>query len=209
MSASNREDTPLETKPLFIVVEGIDRSGKSTLVNGLCDELKRLGLNIKKIRYPNRNNLTGELINQVLTGTKKLSNEAMHLLFSANRWEDAAQIESYYKEKNTVIICDRYILSGAAYSIANGLSPSFAFSSDEGNILPNLTLFIDVTPGEASYRQGYGNEIYEKKEFQEKVYKAMKNNLQRYPHIILPSTTVHNLLTLAVNYTLDLIKEQN
>ena len=46
-----------------------------------------------------------------------MGNEAVHLLFSMNRWENkhwlAEQLAS-----GTNIVCDRYAYSGVAYSVA-------------------------------------------------------------------------------------------
>jgi dTMP kinase len=47
----------------------------------------------------------------------KFSDEAIHLLFAANRWEMKEQILKDLKE-GTTLICDRYAFSGVAYSAA-------------------------------------------------------------------------------------------
>ena len=39
------------------------------------------------IRFPNRESITGKQINEYLLGKQKMADEAIHLLFSANRWE--------------------------------------------------------------------------------------------------------------------------
>jgi dTMP kinase len=41
---------------------------------------------------------------------------------------------------------------------------------DKGLIQPDLVFFIDVNPEETKLRSGYGDERYEKYEFQKKVY---------------------------------------
>lgn len=38
----------------FIVVEGLDRSGKTTQVKKLCDSLYQRGHNVKTIRFPGK-----------------------------------------------------------------------------------------------------------------------------------------------------------
>ena len=45
-------------------------------------------------------------------------------------------------------------------------------SSDHGLLSPDITLFLDIDPLVAKERGGYGNEIYEKLEYQIKVRSA-------------------------------------
>lgn len=47
----------------------------------------------------------------------KYPDEAIHLIFAANRWEMRDQILSDLKSGIT-LICDRYAFSGVAYSAA-------------------------------------------------------------------------------------------
>jgi dTMP kinase len=39
------------------------------------------------LNFPDRTTELGEVISSYLKGTKELSDEVVHLLFSANRWE--------------------------------------------------------------------------------------------------------------------------
>lgn len=50
---------------------------------------------------------------------KELSDEAIHLLFSANRWERANNIMKLL-EAGTTLIVDRYCYSGVAFSASKG-----------------------------------------------------------------------------------------
>ena len=66
----------------LIVFEGGDRSGKSTQVQRLVDSLSMCVMQ----RFPDRTTHTGQIINSYLQGDP-MNDQAMHLLFSANRWE--------------------------------------------------------------------------------------------------------------------------
>ena len=50
----------------------------------------------------------------------KLNDEAVHLLFAMNRWEQKEDLISTL-ESGTNLVCDRYAYSGVAYSGAKGL----------------------------------------------------------------------------------------
>lgn len=194
-------------KSLFIVVEGIDRSGKSSLVSALENTLIKRGFNVHILRYPNRLNNTGKLISEVLSGNTVVSKETAHLLFSANRWEDKSKIEELLNDNLNIILCDRYILSGISYSLANGLPEKFIINSDKGMTEPDLTLFLDVSPTIAAQRSGFGEEIYEKREFQESVYIIMKELLEKYNHKIIQSVPHEEMHRIALEYILELIRE--
>lgn len=78
---------------LFLVFEGLDRSGKSTQSDRLAEYLRQKKISVKKINFPDRTTTIGCLINSYLQSKSDLSDEAIHLLFSSNRWEVSKQIE--------------------------------------------------------------------------------------------------------------------
>jgi dTMP kinase len=101
----------------------------------------------------------------------KCDAHALHLLFSANRWETAAVIRSHLSA-GTHVVVDRYSASGMAYSVANGLDLGWCESTERGLPVPDLVMYLHVTPETAEKRDGFGSERYEKREFQERVATA-------------------------------------
>jgi dTMP kinase len=70
------------------------------------------------ITYIDRESVSGKTLNQYLQNRDmKYPDEAIHLIFAANRWEMRDQILSDLKSGIT-LICDRYAFSGVAYSAA-------------------------------------------------------------------------------------------
>lgn len=100
--------------------------------------------------------------------TSKLDRHALHLLFTANRWEHMESMRSLLDSGYT-IICDRYSYSGIAYGSANGLSFDWCSTIEKGLIKPDLVVFMTITPSEAESRANYGEEIYENKAMQTRV----------------------------------------
>lgn len=47
-----KEPVNFRQRGAFIVIEGLDRSGKTTQVKRLCDKLYSQGRNIKTLRFP-------------------------------------------------------------------------------------------------------------------------------------------------------------
>ena len=66
------------------------------------------------------------MLNQYLRNKDfKFSDEAIHLFFSANRWEMKEQILKDL-ESGITLVCDRYAFSGVAYSAAKVTNSSFS-----------------------------------------------------------------------------------
>ena len=72
---------------LFVLFEGVDRCGTSTQARRLVDRLVRSGQPATLLRFPDRDTTIGGMINAYLTNKAELDDHAVHLLFSANRWE--------------------------------------------------------------------------------------------------------------------------
>jgi dTMP kinase len=154
----------------IIVLEGCDRAGKSTHCAKLASEI----VNSKVLRFPDRSTETGKVIDAYLKGEKKLDDHVIHLLFAANRWEKAQEIYEAVQSNQNVII-DRYAYSGIAYSGAkDGLDINWCKEQDRGLPKPDIVCFLDVSPEVAERRGGFGNEVYEKREFQGKVRSNFK-----------------------------------
>jgi dTMP kinase len=71
----------------LIVLEGLDRSGKSSQCKALASFLRSRGESVEEWRFPDRTTAIGQMISSYLTGASELDDSAIHLLFSANRWE--------------------------------------------------------------------------------------------------------------------------
>jgi dTMP kinase len=100
-------------KGKFIVIDGIDGSGKATQVGLLAKRLKKEGVKVKTIDFPRYyNNFFGKLIGEFLTG-KYGDFIAMHprvasVLYAADRWEASKDIQKWLDE-GYVVLADRYV----------------------------------------------------------------------------------------------------
>ncbi|PWN50915.1 hypothetical protein IE53DRAFT_73942 [Violaceomyces palustris] len=164
--ASPASNTEATKRGALIVVEGLDRAGKSTQVARLAEALEA-----RSIKFPERTTAIGKMIDSYLAQERELDDRAIHLLFSANRWECARSIiEEVESGRN--VVCDRYAFSGIAYSCSKGLDYEWCRNPDIGLPLPDLTVFLDLDAEAAAARGGYGEERYEKLEFQARVRQA-------------------------------------
>jgi dTMP kinase len=160
----------------LIVFEGLDRSGKSTqaqlLLNALKDHYK---MQCELWKYPNRTTQTGKLINDYLMNKAELEDHAVHLLFSANRWETVDEMKAKLHAGVNLII-DRYAYSGTAYSAAKKtLNFDWCKQCDNGLPKPDLVCFMDTSASlELGSRDSFGMERYEKIDFLNEVYQNYK-----------------------------------
>ncbi|GIX78602.1 thymidylate kinase [Caerostris extrusa] len=161
----------------LIVFEGCDRVGKSTHAKTLYESLKAEDLkveslqfqlgknyNLEHLKYQNRSTPIGSIINDYLTGSQEVEDHAIHLLFSANRWEQVPKMLRLLNSGVNLIV-DRYAYSG-------GLNFSWCKQSDVGLPKPDLVLYLDLAPDAIAKRSGFGDEIYEKEDFQNEVKKV-------------------------------------
>lgn len=125
------------------------------------------------------------MINAYLQGQSEQNDQAIHLLFSANRWEATQAILRDLEAGYTVVI-DRYSFSGAVYSAAknnSAMSLEWCWNPEIGLPKPDLVLFLDISPEDAAKRGGYGDERYEKEEMQVKVRKLFKTLFEQVENL--------------------------
>lgn len=154
---------------IFIALEGIDGSGKTTHAKELVQLLEKEGIKAVYTKEPT-DGVVGELIRKVLNSEIKIPPISLQYLFCADRGIHQEEIEDYLK-KGYVVVSDRYFWSAVAYGIAD-LAGSEDFYVTVFSILsfynrflsPDCTFFLDVDVEEADRRLTESHkqkEIYE------------------------------------------------
>ncbi|XP_077440532.1 thymidylate kinase [Vanacampus margaritifer] len=153
----------------LIVLEGVDKAGKTTQCKKLVQSLQQSGHPAEMMRFPDRSTTIGKLISAYLEKKSELEDHTVHLLFSANRWEMVPEIKRKL-ERGTTLVVDRYAFSGAAFTSAKpGFSLDWCTRPDVGLPKPDIVLFLRLSPAEAASRGRYGEERYEDAAFQSAV----------------------------------------
>lgn len=103
----------------FYVFEGLDKAGKSTLINKVEQKLKELGLEVKVIHFPTeenlKNNIFGTLVQDFLQNNISTDKpELIYQLYANDRLEQKEYLE-WLLNKYDVVLCDRYMYSNLAY----------------------------------------------------------------------------------------------
>jgi len=193
---------------ILVVFEGVDRSGKTTQSTRIVSDLLEMGIPAVHMRFPDRKTATGKVINAYLQESVNTDDRAIHLLFSANRWEARDNLTKLINDGKVVVI-DRYAYSGAAFSAAKGLDLDWCKGPDRGLPRPDLIIYLNLPITEASQRGGYGNERYEKAEFQEKVKRQFELLVEKDWSIIDATKSQTDITKEVQNLVLNVLKQPN
>ncbi len=136
-------------KGLFIVIEGIDGSGKGTQSRLLCDWLNNQGYDSVLTVEPTDGEIGVVLRSCLEKGSLKPAAEA--LLFAADRVEHTAWIESEI-DMGRIVVSDRYLQSSLAYQGAHGLDSEWIADMNQFARKPDLLIILDIDPQNALER---------------------------------------------------------
>lgn len=165
---------------LFIALEGIDASGKSTQVIRIKEKLEEKGREVT-IKNPFEGEI-GKFIRKILSEESKVPTITLQYLISANRQVQQLEIIEELKKGKYVII-DRYIWSAVAYGIfdkgVNDIEKTSQWLLVEQSILsmyhqflmPNYNFYLDISPEVAVKRLAQMKKAYEMYEDEDKIKK--------------------------------------
>ena len=135
---------------MLITFEGIDGSGKSTLIKQVGEYLKSKNLNTLITYEP-----YDEDIRNLIKSGKYLP-KAELALFTADRVQHIENIILPALKDNMIVLCDRFIDSTIAYQFGgNGISPDIIkamYKLLNYPIYPERTYYLDIPVSEAMFR---------------------------------------------------------
>ena len=141
---------------LFIVLEGPDKSGKSTQARLLVAALAARGRRVLHKREPG-GTCVAESIRKVLLDPKlEVSPVAELFLYEASRAQHTAEVLLPALKGGKTVVCERYTLSTDVYQgLARGLGLATTGTLNRiatSGLAPDLTIVIDVPDSEFSRR---------------------------------------------------------
>ena len=155
-------------KGIFIVIEGLDGSGKTTQATLLAKKLEQ-NHKIFLTAEPSRGKIGTFIREGCLYEDKRLPTEAEALLFAADRIEHMYNEVKPALDESKLVICDRYIYSSLAYQGSTGLSLEWIKTINARALQPDFSIFIDVSPEKVIERLQRKKSIMETLETQTKV----------------------------------------
>lgn len=139
----DKQNSSISKKGFLLVVEGLDGSGKSTLINNLYNTLQKEKYPVKVSRWRG-SPVIGRYIDQIQSRKAILSPLGFSLLHAA---DFADRIEREIKpalEKGNIVICDRYFQTEIARDFAFGIDPNWSDKLYPYAIKPDMVLYLDI-----------------------------------------------------------------
>ena len=166
---------------MFIVLEGLDGAGTTTLCRRLSAWIEEHAQAVVQTFEP-----TDLPIGQLIRATLRQEADApgrasLPWMFAADRSDHLARrIEPALREKQHVV-CDRYMPSSLAYqALEVGMDRVWALN--EGFRVPDLLVFLDIDVDTALTRisrRGGSLEVYERREHLERIARNYQEALSR------------------------------
>jgi dTMP kinase len=176
----------------FITLEGVEGSGKSTIINFIKDSLETSGKKVVVTREPGGIDIA-EQIRSVILDRKntKMEGRTEALLYAAARRQHLVEKVIPSLNEGNIVLCDRFIDSSLAYQgYARGLGIKEVYSVNKfaiENLMPDLTLYLDLDPqiGLNRIAKNKGREInrldLEEINFHVKVQEGYEEVLKMFP----------------------------
>lgn len=197
----------MSKKSLFVAIEGLDGSGKTTIARHLAYFAQTaLNEHIKLTFEPHDPSAGGLFIRQILEKKiRNFSNESLMMAFASNRLDHCdREINPWLNaEGERVLICDRYYLSSLVYQSNDTYSFEDVMTVNNKARKPDLTIFMNVS-NQVCYqrmqKRDKPEELFEKdlSETREKYYKAIN---------FLRETRNENIVVIEANGTMKEVLE--
>jgi dTMP kinase len=135
----------MQKRGAFIVIEGLDGSGKTTQAKLLEAKFMQSHRALYTAE-PSEGRIGVFIRNSCLYGEKRLLPDVEALLFAADRIEHVEnEIKPALREKR-LVVSDRYVYSSLAYQGSAGLNLNWIRALNKHALEPDFAVFIDVSP---------------------------------------------------------------
>jgi dTMP kinase len=172
---------------LFISLDGLDGTGKSTQCRLLADWLCSRGHAVTACADPG-GTVTGERIRELLLDRRhEMAVTSEALLFMASRAQLTAEIIRPALDTGRIVVSDRFLLANVVYQgHAGGLDPELLWTMGRiatGGLEPDLTLVLDLPVEAAIARRKRSEDRFESRaaDYQARVREGFLTEARRHP----------------------------
>lgn len=189
---------------IYIALEGIDGSGKTTQVERLAEEFKLQGREVVITAEPNEDIETGKYIRQVLRGEIKVPSVTIQYLMTANRIVNHAHVVEPALKRGAAVLSSRSFWSAIPYGMLDkSMESSTAAVIEKNNrhiliaqgiltlfhqfLVADYTFCLDIPVDVALSRMAHTekkHEIYERRDRLEKIKKGYELLIHEFPEHI-------------------------
>lgn len=192
-------------KGLYIALEGIDGSGKTTQGERLASYFTKKGKSVVRTQEPRKTEgIVGRIINEILQARTEVPPVALQHLFTADRVLHYEEIIIPALEEGEVVISDRCFWSAIPYGILDRMvAEDGGYNYEMGKVIlaaqgilsmyhqfmvPDHTFYLNVPVDTGLHRKGDTDakkEIYETKEKLDKIVLGYKWLAKEFPKEIV------------------------
>jgi dTMP kinase len=162
----------MKKQGIFICIEGLDGSGKTTHAHRLVRNLQKRGIDAVYTTEPSRGELGIFIRETILEGKKRVPRVVEALLFAVDRVEHFENNVKPALKEGKVVVSDRCVYSSLAYQGAAGLDLEWIEEINRFALAPDLALYIDVPPEVVVKRIRRKKSVMERLETQRRVQKV-------------------------------------
>lgn len=166
---------------MFIVVEGLDGSGKTLQMKNIEQMLIESKRKYIITREPGgTQNPVGEQLRTIILNNK-MDDYTRGLLYAASRYEHQLKIKQWIKE-GYIVVSDRYIYSSLAYQSENyeDITELLYLNRYKNMIKPDIILHLDITLDTYKKRKDQRSSERELDELEKKSDKFFKKSIEQY-----------------------------
>jgi len=195
---------------MFVVLEGIDGSGKTSVGKEVVRLLRDAGIKARFTFEPSDLPI-GRLLRDVLKGGIETDPHTHALLFAADREEHMRMEVLPLVEEGEIVICDRYVYASMAYQGAKGLELDYVWNMNTELPHfrePDLAFLLDVDPVRSLKRTTHREEadIFETPTYLQEVRKNYHLIAKEHDMIIVDAgqemekvvRDIHGMILLAI-----------
>ena len=162
----------MKKQGIFICIEGLDGSGKTTHAHRLVRNLQKHGIDAIYTTEPSKGELGTFIRGTILEGKKRVPRVIEALLFAVDRIEHFEKDVKPALKDGKVVVSDRCVYSSLAYQGAAGLDLEWIKEINKFALPPDLALYINVPPEVVVKRIRRKKSVMERLETQRRVQKV-------------------------------------
>ena len=195
----------MKKKGLFICIEGLDGSGKTTHAHRIVRNLQKQGFDAVNTTEPSLGELGKFIRKTVLQGKKRVPRVVEALLFAVDRVEHVEKDVKPALEEGKIVISDRCVYSSLAYQGAAGLDLEWIEEINRMALPPDLGIYIDVPPEVVVERIKRKKSVMERLETQRKVQEVYMKYVENGKLVAVDgdkrkAEVTKNILTVILNF---------
>ena len=162
----------MKKKGVFICIEGLDGSGKTTHAHRLVRNLQENRFDAIYTTEPSRGELGTFIRGTILEGKKRVPRVVETVFFAVDRVEHINKDVKPSLKEGKIVVSDRCVYSSLAYQGAAGLDLEWIEEINRFALPPDLAIYIDVPPEVVVKRIRRKKSVMERLETQRRVQKV-------------------------------------